>query len=300
MGKMVIFYQADHWRNNAAPELITEITWEAGWYPNGEQYLHLNNASASAVDDLTILAGFHDHEPLDQQLMRLWLLLEVARRTATGQLRLFIPYLPYSLQDRDVRGGDAAAAPAIGKIIAALGVDQVSVIDAHSPSTVASWSVPVRNLDSNPLLAAAVGTHLAGRNLAVVAPDSGAAAKAKAMSNLLKTPFYQFNKVRRGPGDVTIDGSLADCVADTVLLVDDLVNTGGTLIETARIVHQQCPSAQIVVVATHALLANQAWERLQAVGIGQAFFTNSYFSAPLRMSKQTNLPIVDIGSLWLS
>ncbi len=293
---VTLFFQADQWRWSGAPlAAAEELSWESGQYPNDEQWVRIHRPK-QPINQLTLLAGFQDQEPLDRQVMRLFILLEAARRAAES-IHLFIPYFPYSLQERDVRGGDAAAARVMLRAIESLGVDKVTVVDIHSPQFMAEWKIPTVQLSANRLLADKIQAILPSANLAVVAPDKGAVARANSLGEFLHAPVYILKKERHGPGEVELHGDLATCPAKHLLLVDDMINTGGTLAGAARIVKEQC-GAEVSVAATHPLCAGKAIEKLRAAGVGEIFVTNSYLSWPLRPEANiAQLQIADVGLL---
>jgi ribose-phosphate pyrophosphokinase len=294
MTQALLYFQADHWRS-ASVRVPIELAWEHGFYPNDEQWVRLKFPDKK-VDRLTILAGFHDREPLDRQVMRLLILLEAARRAA-GFIHLFIPYLPYSLQERDVRGGDAAAARALSLSLESLGVDKITIVDIHNPQFMTEWRIPAVSLDSNRLLADRIQSVLSVENLAVVAPDKGAVARASSLGEFLHVPVFLLEKERYGPGEVQVRGDLTACPAKHLLLVDDMVNTGGTLAEASRVVREQC-GAKVSVAATHPLFAGKAVEKLRGAGVEEIFVTNSFDSWPLRLeAKIAQLYVADVGLL---
>jgi len=296
----VLFFQADNWLSRAAYPAGSEvIQWTAGEYPNGEQWVKLNPSEPATFESIQVLARFKSFElgldqysadranisndannsnnaaSLSDQIFRLLLLLE-ALNHRTPHLKLFLPYLPYSLQDRDVRGGDGVGVKTLISCLEAIGVDEFQVIDLHSAQDLAYFTVPVTHWTAEQLLADQIRSVIQPSDLAVVAPDKGATLKAQNFGELLKAPVTYLQKKRLGPGKVEIIAdNLRDLKAKHILLVDDLLNTGGTLVTSAQVIREQI-GAEVSVAVTHGLFANQAMKKLSQAGIKHIFVTDSY------------------------
>lgn len=291
MTQAVLFFQADHWKAGAAERL--EISWESGRYPNDELWVKLN--VPPEVEEIQCLAGFHDREPLDGQIMRLLLVLESARRAAR-RVKLILPYLPYSLQDRDVRGGDAIAARAVIRAIESTGIDSVTLLDLHNPETTSEWHIDASELHADELLAQQIREVYDPSQIAIVSPDAGAVERARRIAHLLEVPLLELEKVRRGPGDVTVSGTIESCSAQHYIVIDDMINTGGTIVETAQLVREQC-QVRVSVAVVHGLFAGNAREKLESAPIDHLFVTNSFNSTVLR-SVPPNWRVVDLTPLF--
>lgn len=273
---------------------LVKLQWQFGTYPNGEQWVKLNFPQ-QPFERLAVMAGYHDREPLDVQTMRLLLVLEAARRTAR-EVRLFLPYLPYSLQDRDDRGGDAVAARALIRALESSGIRSVVLADLHNPSSLQEWSIPAQELRADELLAQEIERVFDRADIAIVAPDEGGRERAQRIAKLLNAPLIELEKVRRGPGDVTVSGEIESCSAGHYVIVDDMINTGGTIVEAAQLVREQC-HVRVSVAAVHGLFAGQAREKLERSGIDHLFVTNSFHSQALQ-NKPPHWRLVDIGPLF--
>jgi len=300
----LLFFQADAWQDQfvQADQSLAEkdtqrvlVTWQGGEYPNGEAWIKLDESWAKEkLPVIQIVARFMSPESakapsLAEQVLRLFLLLEVARRQCQ-QLKLFLPYLPFSLQDRDVHGGDAIGVLAFIRSLEAMGVDAIQIIDAHSPQDLEYFTIPVEHLSAERLLAEKMHQILASEGVAVVAPDKGAAHKAHRIGEMLDVPVTYLLKKRLGPGEVIIDTTnLEELQAKQVVLVDDLLNTGGTLVQATKAIREQT-GAEVNVAITHGLFANGAVEKLRAAGIEHIFVTDTYDGG----GEKESLPGVEI------
>ncbi len=274
-----LLFQVDAWHQALITPKITEVAWQAGNYPNGEQWAQIQ--TTSQFETIEVFARFGstaipNMPTLAEQVQNVLLLLEAARRQCV-HLKLVLPYMPYSLQDRDARGGDAIAAKVFVKSVEALQVDEVVLLDLHSPRDQEYWSIPVTQLSAEDLLIAGIRQMVDTSQTVLLAPDKGAAHRAHQIGEILNVPVTYLTKVRLGPGQVKIDTSNLDGLeAKHVVLVDDLLNTGGTLIAASQALHERDPQVQVYVAITHGLFANNALEKLRTAHMKRIIMTDSY------------------------
>jgi ribose-phosphate pyrophosphokinase len=276
-----LLFQVDDWRSALISSDVSEVVWQHGEYPNGEQWAKLDQVFP--VETIEVFARFGSRKlpnygTLAEQVQTLMLLLEASRQQCE-HLRLCLPYLPYSLQDRDVRGGDAVAVQVFIQSVEAIGVDEVVLLDVHSPRDLEYWSIPVTHLTAEELLVQGIQESIDMSQAVLLAPDKGAAHRAHQMGERLDIPVTYLTKVRLGPGNVKMDTSNLDGLnAKQVILADDLLNTGGTLVAAAQALHERDSEIQVSVVVTHGLFAGEAMAKLQAAQIERVFVTDSFIS----------------------
>lgn len=293
-----LLFQVDDWRSSLISPDVPEIIWQAGEYPIGEQWAKLDQAPT--VETIEIFARFGAKKlpgfsTQSEQVQTLLLLLEASRRQCQ-HLRLLLPYLPYSLQDRDVRGGDAVAVQVFIKSVEAMGVDEVVLLDVHSPRDLEYWTIPVVHLSAEELLVVQMQSTVDTSQAVLLAPDKGAAHRAHQMGERLDVPVTYLTKVRFGPGEVKIDTSNLDGLsAANVILADDLLNTGGTLVAASQALHERDPHVRVFVAVTHGLFAGEALVKLQAAQIERIFVTDSFVSGEEHRSSLVQLvSVVDL------
>lgn len=291
-----LFVLCDDWKAEIlAARKSEEITWESERYPNDEMNFQLGVDKSHKWERITMWVRFTSQERLEMQVMRLLLMAEIASHYCE-HLELKLPYLPYSLQDREVRPGDSAAARVFIRAVEGAGVQSVVLIDTHSPRNIQDWSIPVTHLRPERILADAIQAELAGEEVAVVAPDKGAVTRATLMGEYLHSEVYQLQKERFGPGDVKISATaLEGCPAAHLLLVDDILNTGGTLVQSIRAIRDTC-AAKMSIVVTHGFFVNLAHQRLLDAGARYIFYTDSFLSgideSQLGIQKVSVLPLL--------
>lgn len=272
---IVTFFQAFAWEKEWVQTSEKPIVdWQSGFYPNLEQWVKIQPPSTG--DKALVVARFTDQEPLAQQLQRLSLLLQALARY-TEHLSLFMPYMPYCLQDRETSPGLAVASQLLVKQIEATGIDEVVLVDVHSPHNLEAWQIPIKHLTPTSVLAQKIKEICPLEELTIVAPDHGAQQRALQLADALQRPLVTLQKRRLGPGKVVIAPLEGDQLkTNHLLIVDDILNTGGTLITAIEQLKLADQEVKVSVAVTHGLFANGAEGKLQRVGVEELFVTDSF------------------------
>lgn len=273
MERGFFLFQADRWEEAALRTGARKLLWSSGDYPNDEQWVRAD-LGKSQLEEIEILASFSAHENLDRQIVRLLLLAEAAGRGAR-QTRLFLPYMPYSLQDRDPGNGSAVGARVFLQSLVAVGIKEVFSLDLHSQKFLPITGLRVENGNPRPAMISKIRETLGTDSLAVVVPDAGALPRGEEIARGLGVPIFIFEKQRIGPGEVKVTGMLPECRAERILIVDDMINTGGTLAEASALIREQC-RVKVSVCVSHLLLAGNAAEKLARAQIEHIFTLDSY------------------------
>jgi ribose-phosphate pyrophosphokinase len=181
----------------------------------------------------------------------------------------FIPYFAYARQDERFKPGEALSFKTVSKLIEAVGTDEIFTIDMHQHRVLKStdvFRIPSQNLSAMPLLADYVRKEGKLHNPLVIGPDAEAEQWAKLASETLGTDYDVFTKKRFAADKVEVSPRSANAKGRDILIVDDIVSTGGTIIEAARILHSQGAN-QIEVACTHPILATDALTRIKGAGV---------------------------------
>jgi ribose-phosphate pyrophosphokinase len=238
-----------------------------GRFPNGE--LHVELEAAPAGRDCLVLGAV---APPDEHLLSTLLLGHTLKKEGARGVTAVVPYLGYARHDRAEPRRSRAAAW-LGEILGASGIGNVVAVDVHSSLIHQLFPMPVVSLSPAPLLAAEIG-KLSLRDPVVVAPDDGALERCEAVRQAagILRPLAHLTKTRTPDGvrHSTLHGE----VGREVILVDDILDTGATLVSAAEALRQAGVRAMIVM-ATHGLFTGTAWERLWSLGVTRMYCTDS-------------------------
>ncbi len=206
-------------------------------------------------------------------ILELLLLIDAAKRASADRVTAVIPYFGYGRQDRKDQPRVAIGAKLMANLIVAAGADRVVGIDFHQHQIQAFFDIPVDHLYAAPVLVRYFRDK-GLEDLVVVAPDVGAAKMARGYARRLKARFAIIDKRRPGPNLAEVVNVVGEVEGKNCLLVDDMVDTGGTL---ANAVLALCDRGAKAVYAaiSHALLSGSAVERLSGVPLEELVVTNS-------------------------
>jgi len=221
-------------------------------FPDGEKYVRV----LSAGDDITVVQS--TYKPQDENIIEALLLGDALRERGFKRLRLLVPYLAYSRQDRVAHEGEPVS---IRAVLKALGIyyDEIYVVDVHNPETLRFF--PGKAVNVSP--ARAIAEYFAeklGEGI-VLAPDRGARARAEAVAKRLGLEHSHFEKHRVSPTEVEIRPVDIDVNGKNVLIVDDIISTGGTVMKVAAILRRM-GAGKIFVGVTHGVFAEGAVGRV--------------------------------------
>ena len=221
-------------------------------FPDGEKYVRV----LGSADEVTVVQS--TFRPQDEHLVELILLGDALRESGVETLRAVVPYLAYSRQDRVTKDGEPVS---VRVVMRALGIyyDELYVFDLHNPETLKFFPGKAINVSPARAIAEYFGDKL-GEGI-VLAPDKGARGRAKAVAEKLGLEFSHFEKERISPTEVRMRPVDVDVAGRNVLIVDDIISTGGTMIKAANLLREM-GAGKVFVAATHGVFAEGAIERV--------------------------------------
>jgi ribose-phosphate pyrophosphokinase len=231
--------------------------------------------------------------PPAENVMELLLLIDAARRASAARITCVMPYYGYSRQDRKDQPRVAIAAKLLANMIETAGADRVLGIDFHQHQLQGFFDVPVDHLYAAPVFV----NHYRKKNLkdvVVVAPDAGAAKMARGFSRRLNGSLAIIDKRRPAANVAEVVNVVGDVKGRDCLLVDDMIDTAGTLSEAARAL-KRLGAERVFACATHALLSGPAPQRLTDSPIEEVTVTDSIAVKPERRFEKLN--ILSVGEL---
>lgn len=239
-------------------------------YPDGEWHVQLEEDVCDA--EVVLVQSLAD--PAGERLLELLLLADACQHAGAARLTAVLPYIAYARQDRRIHEGDPVGGPLMARLVTSGGFSRILAVDLHSPAAEGWFGAVLEHLSAARPLADAVRSLLAPGTV-VVSPDLGGAKRAERVAQLLGLPLAIVHKERRNGERVAIHGVLGDVRERPVLLVDDLISTGGTLQSAVGALRGAGCADDVTVVATHALLVGEAVERLQSARIRRLVHTDS-------------------------
>lgn len=226
-----------------------------------------------------------------ENLFELLLLVDAAKRASAYKIVAVMPYFGYARQDRKDRPRVSIGAKLVADLLTAAGVSRVMTMDLHADQIQGFFNVPVDHLYASSIFVPYIRS-LNLDNLTIAAPDMGGSKRAHAYSNYLGSPVVISHKSRSEANKIGEMKVIGDVKGKNVVVVDDMIDTAGTITKAAEIMMDKGANS-VRVMATHALLSGPAYERIENSPITELIVTNSI---PLKeqCDKITVLSVADI------
>ncbi|WP_030925840.1 ribose-phosphate diphosphokinase [Streptosporangium amethystogenes] len=212
--------------------------------------------------------------PVNEHVMELLLLVDACRRAGAARITAVMPYFGYARQDRRGRAGQAIGVHVVANALASAGMWRLIVVDPHTVALEAICAVPAEMLTAVPVLSQALGEQVRDGTV-VVAPDLGAVKLAEHYGRLLSRPVAVVRKTRLSGTSVIAEELVGDVRDRPVVIVDDMISTGGTIEAAAEVVADHGAAPEIIVVATHGLFVESAAKRLGRATIQRVLVTDT-------------------------
>jgi len=230
-------------------------------FPDGEKYLRV--LSDVEGKNVAIVQSIH-HTP-DELLFEYLLLADTVKDLGARKVTAFIPYFAYARQDERFKPGEALSFRTVSKLIESVATAEIYTIDMHQHRVLKSsevFRIPSHNLSAMPLLADHVQKLGKLHDPLVIGPDAEAEQWAKLAAERLHTDYDVFQKTRLGDAKVEVRPRRSNAGSRDVLIVDDIISTGGTIVEAVKILLGQ-GAKRIQVACTHPILAPGALEKIK-------------------------------------
>ena len=205
-------------------------------------------------------------KPVNDNLMELLVMTDAMRRASAGRITAVIPYFGYARQDRTAKSRDLISAKLVANLITAAGADRVLTMDLHANQIQGFFDIPVDNLRGAPLFAKYYLEQFGKDNpdVMVVSPDVGSVARARQFAMKLGTNLAIVDKRREVANQSEFMNIIGDVTGKTVILLDDMVDTAGSLCGAAKALMEIGGAKEIYACATHGVLSKPAIERIEA------------------------------------
>jgi ribose-phosphate pyrophosphokinase len=250
-------------------------------FADGELYVQIQE-SIRGCDVYLIQPVCH---PVNDHLMELLIVIDACRRASARQVTAVLPYYGYARADRKTAGRESITAKLVANLMVEAGANRVLAMDLHSAQIQGYFDIPVDHVYGSPVLI----NYLLNKQLndiVVVSPDVGGVARARAFAKKLNdAPLAIIDKRRQAHNVAEVLNVIGDVRGKTAVLVDDMIDTGGTISEGARLLRKE-GARQVYACATHAVFSPPAVERLSSGVFEEVIVTNTIPIPPERMFDQ--------------
>jgi len=238
-------------------------------FPDGESKITFGRIPKNSI----VLVVQSTYPPVDTNLLQVLSIISQVRKVSS-KIYAIMPYMGYVRQDRQFLSGEVVTMSIIARMIQAAGAKKVVVVDIHSKTALNHFKIPKENVSAIPELAKYF-KKMKLKNALVVSPDMGGSLRAKKFASLLNIDFITLKKSRnRNTGKVQIHSSKADVRGKDLILVDDIISTGGSIIKAAQFLKRQ-KCKRLFVACTHGLLVEDAEKKIKKAGVSQIISTNT-------------------------
>jgi len=245
------------------------IQTETKIFPDGESKVTLGKIPKKSV----ILVVQSTYPPVDTNLLQVLSIISQVRKISSRTFAI-IPYMGYARQDKQFLSGEVITMSVVAKMLQSAGAKKVIVVDIHSNTALNHFNIPTENVSAIPELANYF-KKLNLKNPLVVSPDMGGSSRSKKFASLLKTDFIVLKKHRdRKTGSVSIQTAKMDVQGKDLILVDDIISTGGSIIKAAQFLKKQ-KCKRVFVACTHGLLVEGAEKKIRKAGVSRIISTNT-------------------------
>ena len=224
-------------------------------------------------------------KPVERNLMELLLMMQALKLASAERITAVLPYYGYARQDRKDKPRVPISAKLVAGLLESAGADRVLTLDLHAAQIQGFFDIPVDHLFASPVMI----DYFRAQNLpdvTVVSPDAGGVERARAFAKRLNSPLAIIDKRREEANVAEVMNVVGDVEGRNCLLVDDLIDTAGTLVKGAEALLEK-GAASVSACATHAVLSGPAVERIEASALREVVFTNSIpLSEEARQSKK--------------
>lgn len=260
-------------------------------FKDGE--ISLNIADSARGADVFVIQPTSN--PVNDNLMELLILIDALKRASAGRINAVVPYYGYARQDRKTKAREPITAKLVADLMTTAGADRVITMDLHAGQIQGYFNIPVDHLSALEKLASYFEDYVnEDNNFVVVSPDLGGVTRTRKFANYLKLPIAIIEKVRPRPNENEVMNVIGDIAGKNVIMVDDIIDTGGTICKAAEVLRQR-GAKKIYGAATHGVLSDSAVERIQKSVLEEFVITDTIHQPDEKL--QSKIKIVSVGDL---
>ena len=283
---------------SANRELALEIAQSIGLELSDCEVLHFADGEIN-VDISETVRGHHIFviqpvsNPVNNNLMELLIMCDALKRASAKTINLVIPYYGYSRQDRKVKSRQPITAKLVADLIQTAGADRVICMDIHATQIQGFFNIPVDNFQGLPILC----NYLLNKNfkdVVIVSPDHGGTKRAREFAKVFNCPIAIIDKRRPQPNKAEVMNLIGNVENKTCILVDDMVDTAGTLTAAANAL-EKAGATEVYAACTHGVLSGNAIEKINNCALKELIITNTIKQPAEKHSDK--IKVLSVGNL---
>ena len=260
-------------------------------FADGEIYIEINeNIRGNSIFIIQSISS-----PANDNLMELLLCIDALKRSSAKNITAVIPYFGYARQDRKVIPRTSISAKLVSNLITKAGADRVVTVDLHAGQIQGFFDIPVDNLFSTPIFARHAKKRIKSKKVICVAPDVGGTERARALGKLLNVGLAIVDKRRPKPGQSQVMNVIGDVRNQTCIIVDDIIDSGGTIVNAAKALKQR-GAKEVYVYITHGVLSGDAVKKIKNSVIKNLVITDTIDNSQ-KTKNVKNIEVLPISNL---
>tara|TARA_B100002003_G_scaffold16003_2_gene13381 strand:- start:819 stop:1751 length:933 start_codon:yes stop_codon:yes gene_type:complete len=260
-------------------------------FSDGEIYIEINeNIRGNSIFIIQSVSY-----PANDNLMELLLCIDALKRSSAKNITAVIPYFGYARQDRKVVPRTSISAKLVSNLITNAGADRIVTVDLHAGQIQGFFDIPVDNLFSTPIFSRHIKKNINKKNLICVAPDVGGVERARALGKMLNIGLAIIDKRRPTPGKSQVMNVIGNVKGKICLIVDDIMDSGGTIINAAKALKER-GAKEVHVYVTHGVLSGEAVEKIKKSHIKNLVLTDT-IDNDTKVKNAKNIHVLTISNL---
>lgn len=284
---------------NANPDLAREIAAYLGTTVGDSVVNHFNNGEVQVMINESVRGkDIFIVQPtcgpiVNDNVMELLIMADAFKRASANHITAVIPYYGYARQDRKARGREPITAKLMADLLETAGITRVVTIDLHAAQIQGFFNIPFDHMPGGPLMA----EYIKSKNLedmVVISPDLGGVSRARNFAEMLNAPLAIIDKRRPEPGVAEVMNLIGDVKGKTCIMVDDMVDTAGSLTEGVRAL-KKFGAKEVYACCTHPILTDPALSRIAQSDITELVVTNTIPLAPSK--KHPKIKVLSIAPI---
>jgi ribose-phosphate pyrophosphokinase len=268
------------------PLVKTEITY----FANGEKRVWIKESLKG--QNVVLIQSFS--HPVDEYLMELLLLADACERAGARNINAVIPWMGYSLQDKVFRDGEPIAAKVVANLISGAHIKRAFLLDLHNSSTPGFFDIPTQHLSASEVFSDYIRNHFDLNNVVVASPDFGGLKRARTFAERLGVALVNIDKHRDlDTGAVESKSVNGEVAGKDIIIFDDIVNTGGTIVSAAELLKKN-GAKSVHFCATHGIFANNGIQRVTDSRVDSVIISNSI----TQPSHSDKIKVIDVSKIF--